>query len=157
MAVSSFLNSQIVSRYGVRQISHFAVLTFTAISAVLFASSLLGFMPLWLFLPLLGSIMFMFGWAAANMNSLAMEPLGAVAGTASSVFGFIQTVGGALCGGYVGQHFSGTVVPVAAGYFTLGTLAIICVLIAERGRLFGMSQSSTSPEQRQHSPSQAAE
>ena len=43
-------------------------------------------------------IQFIFGWAASNMNSLSMEPLGAVAGTAAAVFGFIQTVGGALLG-----------------------------------------------------------
>ena len=36
------------------------------------------------------------------MNSLSMEPLGAVAGTAASVFGFIQTVGGALLGTMIG-------------------------------------------------------
>jgi hypothetical protein len=91
-----------------RRISHFAVLKFTTLSGVLLVFSALGFMPLWLFLSLLGSIMFMFGWAAANMNSMSMEPLGAVAGTASSAFGFIQTVGGALCGSYIGQQFSGT-------------------------------------------------
>ncbi len=140
MAISSFLNSKIVSRYGMRRISHFAVLTFTTLSGVLLVFSALGFMPLWLFLSLLGSIMFMFGWAAANMNSMSMEPLGAVAGTASSAFGFIQTVGGALCGSYIGQQFSGTVVPVAAGYFAFGALAVVCVLIAERGRLFRPSR-----------------
>jgi len=72
------------------------------------------------------------------MNSLSMEPLGAVAGTASSVFGFIQTIGGALIGTYTGQHFDGTVVPTATGYFVMGSLALICVLIAENGRLFGV-------------------
>ena len=72
------------------------------------------YLPLWLFFAMLCVIMFMFGWVASNMNSLSMEPLGAVAGTASSVFGFTQTVGGALLGTYIGQHFDGTVTPVAA-------------------------------------------
>jgi DHA1 family bicyclomycin/chloramphenicol resistance-like MFS transporter len=74
------------------------------------------------------------------MNSLSMEPLGAVAGTAASVFGFIQTVGGALIGSYIGQQFNGTVVPTAAGYFITGSLATGCILIAERGRLFGVGK-----------------
>jgi DHA1 family bicyclomycin/chloramphenicol resistance-like MFS transporter len=74
------------------------------------------------------------------MNSLSMEPLGNVAGTAASVFGFVQTVGGALLGTFIGQHFNGTVVPNAAGYATMGTLVLICVLIAEKGRLFGVGQ-----------------
>ena len=137
MSVSSFLNSRIVARHGMRRISHFAMVTFVVMSGIWFAISLLGPMPLWLFFSLLAVIMFMFGWASSNMNSLSMEPLGAVAGTASSVFGFIQTVGGAMIGSFIGQHFNGTVTPVAAGYFFVGAMALVCVLIAERGRLFG--------------------
>lgn len=138
MAVSSFLNSRIVARFGMRRLSHFALIVYTSVAAIFLALSMAGFMPLWLFFSLLAIIMFMFGWAASNMNSLSMEPLGAVAGTASSVFGFIQTVGGALIGSYIGQQFDGTVVPVAMGYFAMGSLAIICVLVAENGRLFGV-------------------
>lgn len=139
MAVSSFLNSRIVRRFGMRRISHFAILAFTAMSGLLLLVALQGRPPLWLFLGILSGIMFMFGWAASNMNSLSLQPLGAVAGTASSVFGFIQTLLGALLGGFVGQQFDGTVVPTAAGYFVLGAVAVGCVLVAERGRMFGVS------------------
>ena len=96
MAVSSFLNSRIVKRFGMRRLSHFALIVYISGSILLVAFSLAGFMPLWLFFSLLMIVQFVFGWAASNMNSLSMEPLGAVAGTAASVFGFIQTVGGAL-------------------------------------------------------------
>jgi len=150
MAIASFLNARIVGRFGMRRLSHFAVLVFVGVSAVWLTLSLLGFMPLWLFFPLLSTIMFMFGWAASNMNSLSMEPLGAVAGTASSVFGFIQTVGGALLGGFIGQQFDGTVVPVAAGYVVMGTIALICVLVAENGRLFGVGKEYEHPTPGDH-------
>jgi DHA1 family bicyclomycin/chloramphenicol resistance-like MFS transporter len=140
MAVSSFLNSRIVRRYGMRRISHLALVAFTGVSGLLLAVSLRGTPPLPVFLGLLSVVMFMFGWAASNMNSLSLQPLGAVAGTASSVFGLIQTVGGALLGGFVGQQFNGTVVPTVAGYFALGAGALICVLIAERGRLFRLGE-----------------
>jgi drug resistance transporter, Bcr/CflA subfamily len=145
MAISSFLNSRIVARFGMRRLSHFAVLVYTGVSVVWLVLALAGFMPLWLFLILLATAMFMFGWAASNMNSLSMEPLGAVAGTASSVFGFVQTVGGALIGSYIGQHFDGTVVPTAMGYASMGTLAIICILIAEKGKLFGVAPQYAHP------------
>ena len=39
-----------------------------------------------------------FGLASANFGALAMQPLGHVAGTASSVQGTIGTIGGALLG-----------------------------------------------------------
>ena len=103
-------------------------------------------LPLWLFFSLLAIIMFCFGWSSANMNSLSMEPLGNVAGTAASVFGFIQTVGGALIGSYTGQHFDGTTVPTAMGYFITGALALICILIAEKGRLFGVGEQYSKPD-----------
>ncbi|WP_244445729.1 multidrug effflux MFS transporter [Devosia sp. LC5] len=138
MAVSSFTNSRIVARVGMRRLSHGAMLVFTGMSGVWLVLAWVGFLPIWLFLLILAIVMFCFGWAASNMNSLSMEPLGSVAGTASSVFGFIQTVGGALIGGFIGQQFNGTVVPVAAGYFVMGVLSLIFILIAENGRLFGV-------------------
>lgn len=146
MAVSSYLNARMVRRFGMRRLSHSALLVFTTISAVWFLITLVIEPPFWLFFLLLSIIMFMFGWAASNMNALSMEPLGAVAGTASSVFGFIQTVGGAILGTVTGQFFDGTLTPVASGYFTLGLAAILCVVVAERGRLFGVGkQADTAP------------
>ena len=143
MAVSSFTNSRIVGRFGMRRISHGAMLTYTLFSAIWVAFALSGFLPLWLFFSLLAIIMFCFGWSASNMNSLSMEPLGEVAGTAAAVFGFIQTVGGALIGSYIGQLFDGTTVPVATGYLSMGALALICILVAEKGRLFGRGEENS--------------
>ncbi|MCZ4345930.1 multidrug effflux MFS transporter [Devosia neptuniae] len=146
MAVSSFTNSRIVRRFGMRRLSHGAMLSFTGFSIIWLGFALTGFMPLWLFFPLLAVIMFSFGWAAPNMNSLSMEPLGAVAGSASAVFGFIQTVGGAVIGGYVGQMFNNTTIPVAIGYAGMGILSLICILIAENGRLFGVGEQYANAE-----------
>jgi len=144
MAVSSFTNAKVVGRFGMRRLSHGAVLVFTVVSGIWLALALIGFMPLPLFFVLFAIIMFAFGWASSNMNSLSMEPLGNVAGTAASVFGFIQTVGGALIGSYTGQHFDGTTVPAASGYVVTGILALVCILIAEKGRLFGVGQNYAS-------------
>jgi DHA1 family bicyclomycin/chloramphenicol resistance-like MFS transporter len=80
--------------------------------------------------------MFQFGWIGSNFNSLAMEPLGHVAGTASSVLGFMSTVGGAIIGAGIGQAFDGTALPMVAGYFTVSIIGLVFVLIAEKGRLF---------------------
>jgi MFS transporter, DHA1 family, multidrug resistance protein len=146
MAVSSFTNSRIVGRFGMRRLSHGAMLCFTGFSIIWLGFALAGFMPLWLFFPLLSVIMFSFGWAAPNMNSLSMEPLGAVAGSASAVFGFIQTVGGAVIGGYIGQLFNNTTIPVAVGYAGMGILALVCILVAENGKLFGVGEQYASSE-----------
>jgi DHA1 family bicyclomycin/chloramphenicol resistance-like MFS transporter len=140
MAVSSFVNSRIVRRFGMRRLSHTAILIYIGCSSILLILSVTGPVPFWLFFALLMIIQVAFGNAASNMNSLSMEPLGAVAGTAASVFGFMQTVGGATLGTFIGQHFNNTLTPNATGYVVMGTLVLCCVLIAEKGRLFGVGK-----------------
>jgi len=49
-------------------------------------------------------------------------------------------VGGALIGSYTGQLFDGTTIPAAMGYFAMGVLALTCILVAEKGRLFGVGE-----------------
>lgn len=140
MAISSLLNARIVRVVGVRRLSHGATFGFILLSALWAVWSVLGDIPLLAFIALVSSIMFMFGMIANNFNSLAMEPLGKVAGTASSVFGFLQTVLGATLGAGIGQLYNGTTTPLAVGFTVLGCLAIGMVLIAENGKLFGVSK-----------------
>ena len=103
-------------------------------------------MPFPLFFGLLLVIQFIFGWAASNMNSLSMEPLGNVAGTAASVFGFTQTVGGALIGTYhrpAVQRHPGAQRHRLRRRWAL--LVLICMLIAEKGKLFGVGPQYEQP------------
>jgi DHA1 family bicyclomycin/chloramphenicol resistance-like MFS transporter len=145
IAVAQFINSRIVRRVGMRRLSHFAILVYLTMSIVWLILALMGPIPFPVFFANFLVIQFVFGWAASNMNSLSMEPLGAVAGTAASVFGSIQTVGGALLGTYIGQQFNGTLVPNATGYVVMGTLVLICVLVAEGGKLFGVGKEYSHP------------
>ena len=107
MAVSSFLNSRIVKRFGMRRLSHFALIVYIG-GSILVAFSLAGFMPLWLFFNLLmiRAVRLRLGGVQRDFR-LSMEPLGAIGRTAASVFGFIQTVGGALLGTMIGLQFNG--------------------------------------------------
>ena len=136
MAVSSFLNSRFVGRFGTRRLSHGALLGFLAVTALIFVLSLLGPISLPLFVGLFAIAMFQFSWIGSNFNTLAMEPLGHVAGMASSIQGFVTTLGGGTLGALVGQAFDGTVTPLAAGYFSAAVGGLVFVLIAEKGRLF---------------------
>ncbi|MFH1794971.1 MAG: multidrug effflux MFS transporter [Pseudomonadota bacterium] len=141
MAISSFANSKLVSRVGMRRLSHGALIGFLIVSAIWFMWSLTGPVPLAAFVTLFALAMVQFGWIGSNFNSIAMEPLGHIAGTASSIQGFIQTLGGGVVGALIGQAFDGTVTPLAAGFCGVAALALILVLVAERGRLFGTSAS----------------
>lgn len=139
MSISSFINSRVVGRFGMRRIAHMAIIGFASSSIILFALSLMGPLPFPIFFALLAFAMFVFGWSGANMNTLAMEPLGKVAGTASSVFGFLQTFGGATLGMILGRMYDGTIIPLAFAYALMSSLTVVSVLIAEKGKLFGES------------------
>ena len=138
MSLSSFLNARLVGRFGMRRLSHGALVGFMAIN-FLWLIVQLSFsqpMPFALFITFFALAMFQFGWIGSNFNSLAMEPLGHVAGTASSVLGFLSTVGGAMIGAIIGQAFNGTATPMVAGFFAVSLIGFVFALIAEKGKLF---------------------
>ncbi len=136
IAVASLLNARLVEALGSRLISHVALLGFIAMGGVHALVTLSGHETIWTFAILQGLTMFCFGLIAGNFGSMAMEPMGHIAGTASSAQGFIQTVFGSLIGFFIGQQFDGTVVPMTVGITSCGLLALMFVLLAERGRLF---------------------
>jgi DHA1 family bicyclomycin/chloramphenicol resistance-like MFS transporter len=136
MSLASYLNSRLVGRFGMRRLSHGALIGFMLVSAVWFVLSLFGTIPFALFLLLFALAMFQFGLIGSNFNALAMEPLGHVAGTASAVLGFMGTAGGGLIGALLGQAFDGTTTPLGAGFFGVALAGLVFVLIAERGKLF---------------------
>jgi DHA1 family bicyclomycin/chloramphenicol resistance-like MFS transporter len=70
-----------------------------------------------------------------NFNAIAMEPLGAVAGTASALLGLFSTLGGTAIGMVVGRAFNGTVLPLGLTYVLCAGVALVAVLWAEKGRL----------------------
>jgi len=136
-AIAAYGNARLVMRFGMRSLSHSLLLSFIAASFIWFVWSwAAGTVPFPAHMVLFTIIMFSFGAIGANFNSLAMEPLGDYAGTASSVFGFMQTLVGALLGLIIGQCFNGTTAPIAAGFVLLGLAALALVLLAEKGRLF---------------------
>ena len=71
-----------------------------------------------------------------NFNAMAMEPLQRIAGTASSFVGCFTTGAAAIFGWVIGQLYDGTVLPLTSGYAILSAIALVIVLITEKGRLF---------------------
>ncbi|MTI43643.1 Bcr/CflA family efflux MFS transporter [Roseibium hamelinense] len=136
MSGASFANSKLVEAIGMRRLSHVAVIVFTVFGAVILGLALLGDINFWLFVGLSGVLMASFGFIGANFNAMAMEPLGAIAGTASSVIGFVSTLGGAMLGYAMGQLFNGTVQPLGLAFAVYGLGALAAILYAESGKLF---------------------
>ena len=127
MSVAAFTNSRLVHRVGMRRLSLVGLSVLVGLNVIHLGLALAGLVSLPVFLLLQAGSMFVFGFLASNLNTLAMEPLGHVAGTASSIIGFVSTACGALIGFGVGQLFDGSVMPLAAAYVVLGLLALTVV------------------------------
>jgi len=154
MGVGSFLNSRIVERFGMRRISQTALLSFLIISLLHVVIAATGWESMWSFVMLQSAAMACFALSVSNFGAMAMEPVGSVAGSGASLQGFISTFGGALVAALIGRQFNGTTVPLAAGSLGCAIVALLCVLIAEKGRLFrghhsadaGMSSGAAQPD-----------
>jgi MFS transporter, DHA1 family, multidrug resistance protein len=136
IAVAGFLNARFVGRFGMRVISHGALVGFVAVGGIMLAAVKLHTLPLPLFMALAALMMFGFGLMFANFTSLAMEPQGHIAGTASSLYGSITTLSGIGVGTAIGQDYDGTLVPFATGFFLCALASLAIVLWVEKGRLF---------------------
>ena len=136
MAVSAMLNAKIVERFGQRLISHIALLAMILICAVRLLLVLSGQETLELFILLSGMTFLFYGLCGSNFGSMAMEPMGHIAGTASSIQGFISTMMGTVVALVIGQSFAETTLPLTLGWEIGGLCALAAVLVVERGRLF---------------------
>ncbi|MCB9596039.1 MAG: multidrug effflux MFS transporter [Sandaracinaceae bacterium] len=136
LAATNFANSRLVMRFGMRRLSHVALVGFTVVAAALFGLTLIYGDHLALFYPLFAICFALFGLLGANFNALAMEPLGRIAGTGSAAYGFATTTLSAAVGGVIGRAYDGTTRPLLFGFVALGVTCLVIVAITERGRLF---------------------
>ena len=133
MAMSSWLNSRLVMRFGSRRLLLSALAIFTCFAVLHLAIILTMGETIWWFVLLQALTMGWFGLVGSNAGALAMEPLGHIAGTASALQGLISTIGAALIGLLIGQMFNGTTVPLVAGFVCCGALGLAIAWWANAG------------------------
>ncbi|MDQ0320486.1 DHA1 family bicyclomycin/chloramphenicol resistance-like MFS transporter [Pararhizobium capsulatum DSM 1112] len=136
IAVANFANGYFVRSFGMRRISHAAMILFTVLSVFGLVLALSGTPPFVVSYLLFSVLLMFFAVIATNFTAISLEPMGHLAGTATAVTGFVSTTVGALIGGAVGQMFNGTLQPIFAGFAAFGIVTILAVLWAEKGKLF---------------------
>jgi len=121
---ASFLNARIVERYGMRAIikATFAVQIFLTLGMIAVTATNVGYniafgtYVLWV----IGNF-FQAGLCIGNLNALAMEEMGHIAGLAASVLASVATIGAVIIAAPVGLLFDGTPMPMAiAGLICAG-------------------------------------
>jgi DHA1 family bicyclomycin/chloramphenicol resistance-like MFS transporter len=135
LGLASFLNSRLVMRFGMRFLVRTALLVIVSAAVVALALvQLSGVQPsLPLFMAYLMLSFFCVGILFGNLNALAMEPLGHIAGIGAAVVGSLSTFLSAFLGALIGQNYNGTVLPLMLGLGILAGLSLVVVRWAERG------------------------
>lgn len=127
---ASFINSRIVVRLGMRKVVTWTLACQTCASGTMLMI-LFGGLGDATFYPFLLWQLTMFlgvGLTLGNLNSIALEPLGHIAGTASSVIGAVSTIFSATVAALIGQMFNGTLFPMITGIFCAAILAFLTML-----------------------------
>ena len=133
---ASLLNAALVVRLGMRRIVTWVLggqIVFTAAVLLLNAGDLSPTASFALFVAWQTAVFFMAGMTMGNLNAIAMEPMGHIAGMAASVIGSVSTVLAAAIAAPIGQLFDGSIVPLGIGILTMCSLGF--VLMIHMGRI----------------------
>jgi len=123
LGVASMLNSHFVGRWGMRNICTWSAIMMTVASALFLAFQAVLPVTLPIFVTYAGLLFFAFGLMFGNLNAIAMEPMGAVAGMASAIIGATSSVIALLLGTLIGQLYDNTLRPIAQGFLLLGLMS----------------------------------
>ncbi len=134
-AVSSYMNGRLVLQHGARKLALRSLQGLCLLSAgfLLALVQTDGLAPLWLFLLWGSAAFFCLGAVYGNVNALAMEPFGHIAGIAAAFIGSVTSLVSLLFGGLIGQFYDGTLLPLVGGFAVLGIASLGAMSWAERG------------------------
>ncbi|MFC4654702.1 multidrug effflux MFS transporter [Rheinheimera marina] len=129
---ASLVNAKFVQRFGMELLCRRAVLAILVLSAAFLALHAAVQIELWMFLLYASGLFFCFGLVFGNVNAMAMEPMGHVAGIASAVIGATSSLLSLTIGTYIGQQYNGSLIPVTSGFLVLGSICLGLLYLAAR-------------------------
>jgi MFS transporter, DHA1 family, multidrug resistance protein len=128
-ALGNVINAKTVVRYGMRRLIWLGYVVLVVFTAALVLAKLLGILPenLAFAMHLIWTIMVFgaMGLQMGNLNALAMEPVGHIAGLAASVSSAISTVASVALAIPVGLAFDGSEIPLMLGVLGFNAAALL--------------------------------
>ena len=134
MGATMLANRRLVVRYGAGKVTG-TTLGIYPVLAVPFVAVVVatgGRPPLAVFLVGMAVMLGCHAVLLPNLNSLALEPMAGIAGTAASVIGSAQTAGGAILGSILMATFDGTARPLVWGFLIFAVLAAMTAWLTDR-------------------------
>ena len=132
---ASLVNGRLVMKHGMRRLSKSAAVSIALISLAAWAGAFAfgGLPPLWLFMAYLLAVFLCIGLLFGNLNALAMEPLGHIAGVGAAVVASLSTFISVPLGALVGQSFDGTMYAQIGAFAVFGAGTFAAMRWAEGG------------------------
>lgn len=141
---STLMNGALVLRFGMRNLSFLALLAFTAIALVYSLIFWNTRDPSLAILLIFLSLLFLcLGFIWGNMRSIAMEPIGHIAGIGAAITGFISTILSIPISIFVGSFIQDSVWALFAGLGVCGFLSILLFLAFKTRPLFARNHAFT--------------
>ena len=125
--IGTLLNATFVMRFGMRRIAKWAYVMQTCVSSVMLVLVLADVLPAGLRFPAFFfwavSVFFMAGVTFGNLNALALQRMGHIAGMAASIIAALSTIAATLIAAPVGLLYNGTAIPAIMATLICSALA----------------------------------
>jgi DHA1 family bicyclomycin/chloramphenicol resistance-like MFS transporter len=136
LGMASLTNARAVMRLGMRFLVRRSLFFVLGLSNLALVIALLtaGHPPLWTLVPYLMVSFYGIGIIFGNLNALAMEPLGHLAGIGAAVVGSLSSLISLVLGTMIGRSYNGTILPLIASIAILIGMSVFVVRWTESDR-----------------------
>jgi len=135
IGTAALINARLVRRYGMRRLAQHAAGFLAAVSALFWVAAYGagGAPPLWQLMAYFVAAFFCVGVLFGNLNAIAMEPLGHIAGVGAAVVGSLATFISVPLGALIGRAYDGTVLPLVGGFALFAAASLAAMRWVDRG------------------------
>lgn len=132
IGTATFLNGTLVLKFGMRKLIIWALFGFTGISLIYTLLFYDDVNPnIAILMLFLGLQFFAVGFLFGNLRSMAMEPLGHIAGVGAAITGFLATAMSVPISAWIGHFVTTSALPLFLGFLICGLLSLMLLAIAE--------------------------
>jgi DHA1 family bicyclomycin/chloramphenicol resistance-like MFS transporter len=127
---ATFINGTVVVKFGMKKLVRFFLVLFTAVSLFYVVVFYQQANPPIVVLVISFMIQFFaIGFLFGNLRSLAMQPIGHIAGVGAAINGFLSTVMAVPIASFIGLYVIETTYPLFVGFLFFGTASILLLFL----------------------------
>ncbi|WP_298516271.1 multidrug effflux MFS transporter [uncultured Kordia sp.] len=130
---ATFLNGTFVLKYGMYKMVRAFMIAFTSIPVIYLAFFYGQPNPsVYVLVGFFGIQFFAIGFLFGNLRSLAMQPVGHIAGVGAAINGFVSTIMAVPIATYIGSFIETTASPLFIGFMICGCASILILMILKK-------------------------